>query len=183
MCDILLKSVGGVGAILLFLAGCATQVPPAIRAAPANDVGIGEVLAGPGDFSARSVRWGGTILTVENRQNETRVTLLGLPLGSDGEPRAGSASPGRFIAVINTFLDPVVYAQNRKLTVSGKVSGSEQQKVGEFNYNYPLVTADEYYLWPEVLNNRDDDYPYGWYDPWYGPWYDPWYPYYPRRYY
>jgi outer membrane lipoprotein len=80
-------------------------------------------------------------------------------------------SDGRFVACSKGFFDPEVYAKGRDLTVTGSLNGTEQHKVGEYNYTFPQVSADQVYLWPE-RNYYPGGY-YGW-----GPYYDPfWGPY------
>jgi outer membrane lipoprotein len=165
----------------LLLAGCTSQIPQNIKQAPPNDPSIEQVRNSAIEDQVWQVRWGGEILEVENLENETRFTVLASPLTGSGEPKTTDNSGGRFIARVPVFLDPKVYATGRQLTVSGNVQRFEDRKVGEFDYRYPVVQADSYYLWPEVITPAYG-YPYpGWYDPWY---YDPWFyrPWYPRRY-
>jgi outer membrane lipoprotein len=161
--------------LILLIGGCATQVPPVIDRAPPDSPSIKAVLSAPADYVSRPVRWGGSIMEVDNRQDSTWVTVLALELGSHGEPQEGSGSPGRFIAVVPGFLDPAVFTEGRLLTLFGTLSGSEDRKVGEYTYRYPVMQVEEHYLWPEPSEEYDEDYPYWWYDPWYYPW--PAYPY------
>jgi outer membrane lipoprotein len=169
----------------LMLTGCASQVPPAIREAPVNNPSVEAVRANTADFLQRQVRWGGRLIQTENRENATWLIVLASPLLSkDGEPRYGDTSAGRFIAIVPEFLDPQVYAADRKITVTGTLVRSEMRPVGEFPYTYPVVQATSWYLWPEQTE-VPYGYPYpGWYDPWYGPWVGPWHarPWYPYGY-
>jgi len=169
----------------LLLAGCASQIPQNIRQAPPNNPTIEQVRNSVIENPIWQVRWGGEILETENLENATRFIVLASPLSKGGEPRTTDDSSGRFIAIVPVFLDPKVYASGRQLTVSGTLLRFEDRKVGEFDYRYPVVQADSYYLWPEEIVPAYG-YPYpGWYDPWYyDPWfYRPWYqPWYPRRY-
>jgi outer membrane lipoprotein len=165
----------------LLLAGCTSQIPQNIKQAPPNNPSVEQVRNSTIEDQNWQVRWGGEILEIENLENETRFTVLAAPLTGGGEPKTTDNSEGRFIANVPVFLDPKVYATGRQLTVSGSVLRFEDRKVGEFAYRYPVVQADSYYLWPEVITPAYG-YPYpGWYDPWY---YDPWFyrPWYPRRY-
>lgn len=165
----------------LLLAGCSSHIPQNIRQAPPNDPSIGQVRDSALQNQIWQVRWGGEILETENRENETRFTVLARPLTGGGEPQDSDTSEGRFIAIVPVFLDPKVYKPGRELTVSGTLQRTEQHKVGEFPYDYPVIEADSYYLWPERISRPYYGYPW-WYDPWYyDPWYyRPWYrPYYP----
>jgi outer membrane lipoprotein len=178
-----LRGIAGLLSALL-MAACASTVPPQVRQAPPDNPALDQVLADTTGYVSRQVRWGGVILETENREKSTWVTLLALPLSKGGRPNVSDNSPGRFIAMVPDFLDPKLYSKDRRLTVTGTVSGSETRKVGEFSYSYPLVAVEYYYLWPVETQlprgYRDPWYDPWWYDPW---WYDPWYPYrYPYRY-
>jgi len=165
----------------MLLHACTSQIPQNIRQAPPNNPSIEQVRSSPVENQIWLVRWGGEILETENLENETRFTVLASKLSKSGEPGTTDDSEGRFIAIVPVFLDPKVYAPGRYLTVSGTLLRFEDRKVGEFDYRYPVLEADSYYLWPEEVTPAYG-YPYpGWYDPWY---YDPWFyrPWYPRRY-
>jgi outer membrane lipoprotein len=173
-----LRVTAGLLATLL-LVSCASSVPQQIRRAPPDNPALQEVLADSSGHAGRQVRWGGVIVETENQSSSTTVTLLALPLGSTGRPKIGDDSPGRFMAIVPTFLDPTLYSENRRMTVSGTLSGSETRKVGEFPYRYPVVEVQQYYLWPVDLPLPPRYRGPWWYDPW---WYDPWYDYgYPYR--
>jgi outer membrane lipoprotein len=166
----------------LLLGACASQVPPLIREGPADSPSPTTVRGQLDDYRGKQVRWGGTIISTENRQDSTRLTVLGQPLYKDGEPQLSDDIAGRFIAAVPGFLDPTVYAVDRRVTVTGTVTGMETGNVGEHPYHYPVVEAQAWYLWPQQSRYyRYYDDP--WYDPWYGPWYYHGYPYaWPYRY-
>ena len=167
----LLAKTGGIGLLaVLLLSACASQVPLPIRTAPATSLSPSEARADAAAHAGETVRWGGTIIETANRENVTRLTVLGRPLYKDGEPKYSDDSAGRFIAIVPTFLDPTLYAADRQVTVTGVFAGTEAGQVGEHTYVYPVVNAAAWHLWPrEVVR------PYR-YDPWYDdPFYDPWY--------
>ena len=157
--------------LALLLSACASQVPQAIREAPADSVSLAQVREQARDYPGQQVRWGGTIIKTGNREDATRLTVLGRPLYKGGEPELTDDSAGRFITIVPEFLDPEVYAPDRRVTITGTLLRLESGKVGEFPYTYPVVQADAWYLWPAIIER-----PYG-YDRYYWPWYGPWYPY------
>lgn len=174
------KSCCAVLLLALLLSACTSQVPVNIRKPPTDNPSLEQVREHTADFLGRRVRWGGTLITTKNRETTTLLTVLGRPLYKGGEPKFTDDSAGRFIAIVPGFLDPQVYAPDRQVTIAGTLLDTEDGKVGEHPYSYPVVQADAWYLWPERTYQ-----PYGyppplWQDPWY---YDPWYPYrYPYRY-
>jgi outer membrane lipoprotein len=49
------------------------------------------------------------------------------------------------------FLDPVIYAAGKKITVLGEVSGEKVQPISEMSYTYAVLLPREHYLWtPET---------------------------------
>ncbi len=152
---------------LLSLNGCQSAVPLEIRNEPVPSLGVAEVQADPSAREGRLVRWGGTIVKVENKSADTWIEVLGTALDGEGRPKDLDQPSGRFLVRVQGFLDPAVYRPDRRLTVYGAVAGSEARPIGERPYTYPIVKAQSHYLWPEY---REDPYawPY-WYDPYYYP--------------
>ena len=148
--------------LALLLSACASQVPLIIREAPADSPSLEQVRAHAADYLGRQVRWGGTIIETVNRENATWLTVLGRPLYRDGEPEFTDESVGRFIAIVPEFLDPKVYASDRRITITGTLLRTEAGKVGEHPYTYPVVQAEAWYLWA-----KETEWPYGYGDPWY----------------
>jgi outer membrane lipoprotein len=167
-------------AAALLLSACSQHIPPEIRQAPDNSPSVDQVRHQPDTYISQRIRWGGVILHTENKSDGSWMTIIALPLQSNGKPRESDQSPGRFIAIANEFLEPLVYSRDREITVTGTVLRTETRKVGEFAYDYPVIRIDHYYLWPARQETTDSDYlPYWWYNPYY-PWRPPYY--YPRHY-
>ncbi len=158
---------------LVLLAGCAT-VPEAIRRPPPGDLQPDEVRAAatPQDYLGATVRWGGTIAAVRNLAQETEIEIVARRLDGQGRPQGDDTSRGRFLVRVSGFLDPAIYAPERELTVRGRLEGVLQRPIGEYPYRYPVVRAEQVYLWPPRPTQPAPAPPY-YYDPF---WYDPWYP-------
>ncbi len=170
----------------VLLSACASHVPEAIRMAPTSEISIRAVQHSPNRYIDNQVRWGGDIIAIENRPNETWIEVLARPLGYAGEPNSSANSNGRFLARVSSFLDPAVYTPERKITVRGRLENTLVRQIGGHPYRFPLVQVQAHYLWPkqpetdELWNDPWYPYPYG-YDPFYGP-YPPYYwePYFSR---
>lgn len=166
------RGVAGLVGIAL-LAGCATTVPEHIARAPAADPSLAEVRADPAAYQGRDVRWGGTIVEVENAADESRLEIIARPLRRGGRPEEADASPGRFIALLDDFIDPAIFAEGRDVTVFGTVAGEREGRIGERAYRYPVIEVRDHVLWQPI---RSRDYPpvvyrgYYFHDPWYYPW-------------
>ncbi len=143
-------------------------MPPPIRTELPDPPSLKEVRQDPSAFVGERIRWGGTIARVENREKVTRIQLVARRLGKEGRPRAEGRSNGRFLTEVEGFLDPVVYAQGRLLTVVGRLQEPETRPIGDYPYRFPVVRAESHHLWPEpdpIRSPRYYDGPYG--DPWY----------------
>lgn len=161
------------------VSGCATNVPKAIKEAPPGNPMVAEVRSDAQRFVGTHARWGGTIAEVDNQASETWVEIVARELDRSGQPRMTDRSAGRFIAVIDGFLDPALYAEGREITVSGVIEDEVTRKIGDYDYTFPLVRVNDYLLWPQRLEPDPRDYPPYWY---YDPWYRGYPYYYPPRY-
>ncbi|MBK1672808.1 hypothetical protein CKO35_05730 [Ectothiorhodospira shaposhnikovii] len=164
----------------LMSAGCASRPPAAIAAVPESIPELAMVRGQPEAYHGQEVRWGGVIALVENQADHTLVEVVSRPLDRRGRPRESDDSQGRFVVIVNGFLDPVVHAQGREFTVTGHLDGVMHRPIGEYRYAFPVVNARGTYLWaprPEPVREPCCHY----YSPrmFHSPLYDPWYPFHP----
>jgi outer membrane lipoprotein len=167
--------------MLALFAGCASAPFPESAMRSVNRaVTVAELRQNPGGYLGRRVIVGGDIISTQPRAGETEVELLTHPLGSGDEPRRTDQSDGRVLIRTKQFLDPAVYARDRRLTVVGPVTGAEERRIGELPYLYPLIEGEYVKLWPRDPPSTElyRGYPWGWpsyypgpypYGPW-GPW-------------
>jgi outer membrane lipoprotein len=174
-----MKTVFFYCSLALLCAACASQPPLPIRVElPANPTFL-QVHNNTSKYINQPVRWGGTIHSIKNLKNKTELEIIYKPLDSSAYPDYYAKSPGRFLAIVDGFLDPSDFEADRQITVVGTVQGETTRPIGEFDYRYPVIHVKSYYLWTErTIPARAYpyyyDYPYYpyWYDPWYG-WYRP----------
>ena len=95
------------------------------------------------------VVWGGMIIETRNFKNNSQIELLIYPLHSNGEPIKSAQPQGRFLIKHDGFLEPAQYSSGRFLSALGKVQTSEAGKIGEANYQYPVIKAEQLHLWEE----------------------------------
>ncbi len=156
--------------------GCASNVPEVVRRENPAAVPFAAASADAAASLGKPVRWGGVIVGVENRSEFSILEVLERPLDGSGRPSETAVAGGRFLVRSPNFLDPMIYAREREVTVIGRLQPAQRGKIGEFGYDYPVVAADTLYLWEPRAPRYADPY---WYDPWY-PWWRP-YPYWPYR--
>jgi len=156
-----------------FLSSCASRIPVEIRGDLENAPTVAEVHTQADKYLSQKVRWGGKILNIENKQNTSRLTIVSFPLNGYGRPKNTQQSPGRFIAIVDEFLEPELYSKDREVTVIGDLLKSETLKVGEFAYSHPVVKVENHYLWAIEEKTPDNYMHHWWHDSWYNPYY-PW---------
>ena len=118
------------------------------------------------------VRWGGIILETRPEDDFTCFEILSRQLEKSMRPENADQSDGRFIACKPGFYDPEVFKKKREVTVIGKIIHIDARKVGEFNYQFPVVDIEFMSLWPKrqtrLYYNYGPVYPYYWHYPHYG---------------
>lgn len=151
----------------------ACTTPSLVAMGPA----LSRVRANPTAYTGQKVHWGGRIARVDNQPHDTLIEVVQQPLSSDGRPESTPTSEGRFIARFDGFLDPAIFAPGKRLTVSGTVHGTRKGRIGDYQYQFPVVNVVDYRLWPKYRPPRIIYYR----DPWWpGPYFGP-YPW-PYRY-
>lgn len=186
--------------IACFVLTACSNLPPAIEDPPVVDITYQQVLAGSATYKNAPVRWGGTIIEVENEPTFSAIQILLYPLGSYGYPDTDQPNQGRFVVKSAEFLDPAVYTKNTAITVAGTVEGDTERTIGKKTLRLPLLAVKQIHLWQEQDHYRSYSgyggyggfgyggsgfYPYGGYygySPfgWGGGYYQPYY--YNRRY-
>jgi outer membrane lipoprotein len=142
------------GAIALTLSLTACTPPPVLKPMTAPvDVAPEAAAAAAERYRGAEVVWGGRIVEVRNRADVSEVVVVAYPLDSGQRPRPKETSQGRFIAVLEGYVESYDYPQGRYLTLSGKIDGSISENVDEHPYLYPVVRAEGVHLWPAGFEN------------------------------
>lgn len=132
---------------LLLLTACATTPPLDLSGADSTltpDAAVANIDGARG----RRVAWGGTIVATHNLKNATEIEVLGYPLQKSGQPDVEAKAQHRFLIARMGYLESADYRSGRLVTAVGEVTGTRRGKVGEASYEYPVLQADELYLWP-----------------------------------
>jgi len=163
---------------LTFFAGC-PPISVQLRE-KAEPLSFAEVFKNPEAYKGKIVIWGGEIIQTTNQKDGTSlIEVFQRPLDRVEEPESTEASGGRFLALVQRFLDPHLYRKGREITVAGEIIGEKTQLLGQMEYRYPLLLSKQIYLWRgyHYYYYPFPYYPYYRYYPrwYYGPWYDdPW---------
>jgi len=148
--------------VLLLQFGCNSHIPTLISMPPEQNIEYQQVKNNTKNYQEQYVRWGGKIISVENKENSTWIEILASPLNSYGRPTTSELYKGRFIARIDGFLDPEHYTKDRSLTIYGKIESKLVRFIDSHPYDYPLVYVKEYHLWRDYQTVQSP-YPYPYY--------------------
>ncbi|TWX54551.1 Slp family lipoprotein [Colwellia hornerae] len=163
----------------IFISGC-SAVPKALQVAEnATLTNFLVVRDNANSELGNLARWGGVIAKVTNNADNSMLEIVHFPLKSSAMPKQGNETLGRFRVYFSGLLDPIIYKEGRSITALGTVATSEEGKIGEHAYNYPVLKASHIHLWKDekqvdvrVIHNPFWSSPSFW---------QPRYSYYPRR--
>ncbi len=128
------------------LAGCAVHPRPR---APHVDrrVGLAQVRAHPRSTRGVRVRWGGMVVSDQIGPTHSTLTILAYPLNAQGRPLLRRMPLGRFQAVSHGYLDPILFAQGRLVTIVGTAAGTRPGLIGQAHYLYPRLHVLATHIW------------------------------------
>jgi outer membrane lipoprotein len=165
-------------ALVFQLNACTPVISHQIMEQVDRNLTYGTLTSRPDETKGKIALLGGTIVQTVPKPNQTEIEVVQKQLSSSGEPYLTDKSEGRFLVVIDRFLDPAIYRSGRDITVAGEVQESVIRRLGEIDYRYPVITGMELYLWKEPIHPRPYAYGYPWVDPYpYRRWWG--YPVYP----
>ena len=153
----------------IFLGAC-TGLPQTMKNTNVENVTYAQDIQNIEAHNGSSVRWGGVIINVENKDSFSLIQTLFYPLDYSGKPQLDKTSQGRFVIKSTDFFDPMIYVTNRKITVVGTLNGDIERMVGERTIRVPLIQSSAIHLWPKDhfydYNGyqsafHDDDYDHG----------------------
>lgn len=143
------------------LAAC-TPLSQDIRRQADGSVTFAEIQRNSEKYKGTTVIWGGVIIETTNLKESTSIRVMQTTLDFQMRPKELDRSEGRFIIIVDRFLDPDIFKNGREITVGGEIAGREIHPIGEILYYHPVVRAKELKLWEQRA-----PYPPYYYDPWY----------------
>ena len=158
--------------IIFLVTACAPFSKSVMRQVDTS-VTFSEILKSPESYQSRTIMVGGVIIETRNDKDGTSIKVLQTSLDMEKRPAHRDRSQGRFLIRYAGFLDPVIYAKGRDITVVGDIVGEEIHPLGDIQYGYPVIRVREIYLWkkrepyehlpgPYLSPFWWDRYPYWW---------------------
>lgn len=143
---------------MVLLVSACSHIPETIRNAPQPNVQLLDVQKDFMKYQDKMVRWGGAVIDVENKENETILQMMAYPLRDRGYPDLTEEAQGRFIVKANKFLDPAIYTKNSELSIFGQLVDERELLVGQKSLKLPAVELQQLYLWPKYRQRRYGGY-------------------------
>ncbi|MEW6326727.1 MAG: Slp family lipoprotein [Thermodesulfobacteriota bacterium] len=136
-------------ALVFFLCAC-SPISPQLKREVNPAITLARLMKDAQRFKDETVLLGGRIIGTQVKKNQTIIEVLQFPLDYQDRPDPSGSSEGRFLVTLDQYLDPAIFAEDRLITVVGRVAGTKTGKIGGIEYTYPLLAARGVHLW-EVL--------------------------------
>jgi outer membrane lipoprotein len=136
--------------VVLFSVGCASGISQQSRSQVTYDGTFSNLQKTPAEYVGEVVLLGGRIIENKPSPGGSELLVLHLPTDGQGRPKDDDQSQGRYLIQSEQFLDPAIYEEDARLSVVGKLVGSEVRPIGSLDYVYPKLEAIEVKLWPET---------------------------------
>jgi len=142
------------GALLLALAllalvnGCAKNpFPQDLLAKVEKNITYQSFQNEPEQYEGKLMMFGGEIIETKNVENGAWIIVRQRPLDRAGQPSWTDESGGQFLIITKSYLDLGAFRRGRSITVIGVVRGSKTLPLLGADYWYPLLEAQQLYLW------------------------------------
>jgi len=164
-----MKRIVALSAVALLLQGCTYAISPEMSARVDKTISFEMIQADPDTFKGKVVLLGGTIAQTVNSRQGTVIEVVQKPLDYWGKPKRTDRTGGRFLLLSPGYLDVMIFAPGREITVAAEVAGTRSKALDEMEYSYPVVIARELKLWERERQSWDKPQ-------WIDPLNDPFYP-------
>jgi len=131
-------------------------MPPDIKNFSATDIPYQLIAQNTDAYKDTPIRWGGTVIEIENETDSSLMQVLFYPLNRHGYPQTNQPGEGRFAVRTSEFLDPAIFIKGTEVTVTGSVKENIERTVGNKTIQIPLITAQAIHLWP--LSYREESW-------------------------
>lgn len=140
--------------LLMVTGGCSRYhvIPEHLEGQVNQQLSFKQIRENPEAYKGELVAVGGEVLSIDRKQDRTRIEVLQLPLTDDLIPvDRRTKTQGRFVAVSGGRdpLDPAVLEQGTAISLVGEVLGSEMIQVGQDEKPGPVLGIKDLTIWDE----------------------------------
>jgi outer membrane lipoprotein len=172
--------------VVLFLTSCVSVLRKDLMDTGIRNFSFADIIRNPEGNKGRLFVLGGIIVNTTVTRAGSRIEALYAPVDSSGYLQDFRGPTVRFRAVLPGnlgFLDPLIYKQNRQITLAAFFTHNELGKIDDMEYLFPVFQIEQIYLWEERPAVAYAPYPWTPY-PWSPyPYWGPHWPYRPWGYY
>jgi len=102
------------------LSACTPVISPQLMDQVDRTLTYSLLASRPDEFKGKIVLLGGSIVQTVPKPKESEIEIVQKQLSSSGEPYLTDKSEGRYLVVVDRFLDPAIYRSGRDITVAEK---------------------------------------------------------------
>jgi len=160
------------GPVIVFLiVGCMAPFPKKERKRANGELRFAAYRDNPQPYMGQTVVVAGEVINTRPLENRTELEMLHRPMDWTWRPK-DEGTAGRYIVVVDEFLDPAVWREGRQATFLAEITGGREGKTGEWRHTYPVLKAIDWKLWAPLPDDRCHPcrgtfYPRPLYPPWY----------------
>jgi outer membrane lipoprotein len=159
-----MKTISVLFGTLLFMQSCTYAISPSVANKAAKNIPFEKLQADLEAFTGTLFVLGGTIVQTMNTKQGTVIEVDQKKLDYWGKPERTRRSGGKFLVFYPGFLDPLVFASGRDITVAGEVLEPNTPVLGGQRSDLVVIRLQEHRLWEQERPswNRPQ-----WFDPLY----------------
>jgi outer membrane lipoprotein len=131
--------------LFVFCFSCAPVISNATFQKVDKKVSLKELFKTPDKFVGKTVLIGGIVIQVDSDNN--RLSMFQADLDLRLQPLENDETLGRFLVVFDNPFEKDKIKKGVKLTLVGKLEGTEKLPVHQISYNYLVLRAVEYHVW------------------------------------
>ena len=147
-------NVGILLLIVCLVTGCTSVLSETVMRESDPDISFTDLKKAPDSFVGKMVILGGSIIRMTQDETGSLLEVLQRPLDTNMAPLPGDRTGGRFLVRTPYRLTPELYKKAGSITLAGKVLGSETLPLDNTTYTYPVISLEDFYIWPEYGRDR-----------------------------
>ena len=99
-------------------------------------------------YIGKDILVGGVIAEIRNYPQKTEIEIMQKPLDNNDIPMKSAYSGNKFLAHYDGYLDRLLFAPGRLMTIAGTVAEKRVKKEYGRSVIYPVINIQFYRLWP-----------------------------------